>query len=105
VNKADRPGADTFLRELEAALHLDPRAASNPVPIVKTSALDGLGLQDLTDRIVALSSDPEWKRKRVSPARLKAEAQSLLRLEAEREIEKRVQSVSSNADFARLFQK
>ncbi|MES2854822.1 MAG: methylmalonyl Co-A mutase-associated GTPase MeaB, partial [Bdellovibrionota bacterium] len=77
VNKADRPGADAFLRELEAALHLDPRAHTTPVPIMKTSAVDGMGLDDLTAQIVSLAESDTWKRNRDNPVRLKAEAQSL----------------------------
>jgi LAO/AO transport system kinase len=105
VNKADRPGADGFLRELEAALHLDPRAASDPVPIIKTSAVDGTGLDELTQKIMTLSTSDAWKKRRSSPERLKAEAGSLLRLDAERAIEMRVSGVKSVKEFSRLFEK
>lgn len=103
VNKSDRPGADAFARELEAALHLDPRAEAKPVPIFKTSAMNAEGLDALSKWIVDVRASGEWKKKRNDPARLRAEAQSLLRLQSEREIEERVQEVKSTSEFAKLF--
>ena len=103
VNKGDRPGADGFARELEAALHLDPRASSTPVPILKTTATTGDGLDELVARIEAERARAEWKTRRGSLERMKAEAKSLLRLQAEREIEVRLSGVSNADEFARLF--
>jgi LAO/AO transport system kinase len=101
VNKADRPGADGFIRELEAALHLDPHGQT---PIVKTAAVNGLGLDELTERILALRADAKWRTERTSPDRLRSEAQSLLRSQVEREIEVRVSGVQSVQDFIDLFE-
>lgn len=103
VNKGDRPGADAFVRELEAALHLDPRAPANPIPIVKTSALNGDGLDELVTKIEAERASAGWRQRRGSLDRLKAEAKSLLRQAAEREIDRRVSRVGSPLEFARLF--
>ncbi|HVK60535.1 MAG TPA: methylmalonyl Co-A mutase-associated GTPase MeaB [Bdellovibrionales bacterium] len=101
VNKSDRPGADAFVRELEAALHLDPHAEVKP--IVKTAAVNGMGLDELASKILALRSSDDWKNARAGVDRLRSEAQSLLRMQAEREIEERVQSVKSTGDFTNLF--
>lgn len=103
VNKGDRPGADGFIRELEAALHLDPRAPSKAIPIVKTTATTGDGLDELISKIEAERADLSWRTRRSSLARMKAEAKSLLRTRAEREIEARLSGVKTAAEFAQLF--
>ncbi|MES2963540.1 MAG: methylmalonyl Co-A mutase-associated GTPase MeaB [Bdellovibrionota bacterium] len=103
VNKGDRPGADGFVRELEAALHLDPRASATPIPILKTTATSGDGLDELVAKIEAERSNSAWRTRRTSLDRMKAEAKSLLRSQAEREIETRLASVSNADEFARLF--
>jgi len=103
VNKGDRPGADAFVRELEAALHLDPRAPATPIPIVKTTATSGDGVDALVAKIEEERAGSEWKKKRASLERLKAEAKSLLRQKAEREIDARVSTVASANEFAQLF--
>jgi len=53
INKSDRPGADCFLADLEVALDLFPEKSDDEtglswkVPIVKTIATVGEGIQDL----------------------------------------------------------
>ncbi len=106
VNKGDRPGADTFLRELEASMHLDPRAPSVPVPIMKTTATSGEGVKDLTTKILGEASRSgagTWRDERVGLERLQAEAKALLRAASEREIERRTKTIQSAADFIREF--
>ena len=106
VNKGDRPGADIFLRELEASMHLDPRAFTEPISILKTSALNGNGLKELMDQFnsARLSSGPgSWRERRIQPERLRAEAGALLRHAADRKIELITREINSNDDFARLF--
>jgi LAO/AO transport system kinase len=54
VNKSDRPGSDSFVRELEGAMMLDPRgSAAVPRPILRTSATSGVGVTDLVNLILA----------------------------------------------------
>ncbi len=104
VNKGDRPGADIFVRELEAALHLDPRAHVDGLPILKISALTGEGVADLVTRIVnRLGEKGTWRSKRSDLSRVRAEAQSLLRTRAEKEILVRTSQIQSLEDFALLF--
>ena len=106
VNKGDRPGADIFLRELEAALHLDPRAPAKAIPVLKISALNGDGVEDLVSRITAMTAQTgagSWREKRMDLSRVRAEAGSLLRTKAEREIAERTAKIQSLKDFASLF--
>lgn len=106
VNKGDRPGADIFLRELEASMQLDPRAPTQPVPILKTSALTGEGLDELVRKISTEMNDtgPDgWRERRSGLERLRSEAKALLRQQAEREIESKTKSLDSAEAFASLF--
>jgi len=50
VNKADREGADRFIRELSAVVSLSPNEWKPP--IIKTVALSGEGIRDLADAIL-----------------------------------------------------
>ena len=56
VNKADRPGADALVRELEMAVHLDPRRRWE-APVYATCAVDGTGV---TEVIAGLSRHGAW---------------------------------------------
>ena len=104
VNKGDRPGADIFARELEAALHLDPRAPAKGIPIMKISALTGDGLDLLVERIIQLQSETTtWRLRRADLSRIRSEAQSLLRTQAERSIVEKTSHIQSLEDFAALF--
>lgn len=107
INKSDRPGADAFLREFEASMTLDPRAPAEPAPILKTTALNGDGVGELADRIIAgsLRTGPgSWREKRFEPERLRAEAHALLRQQAELEIAARTGTVVDVESFVKLFQ-
>lgn len=103
VNKGDRPGADQFLRELDAALKLDPRAPSEPVEIIKVTGLTGEGLDQIVSRAEAEMNKPDWKERRLRPERLQAEAQALLRHQVEKEIEARARVVQTPEDFLKIF--
>ncbi|MBM3132579.1 MAG: methylmalonyl Co-A mutase-associated GTPase MeaB [Chloroflexi bacterium] len=47
VNKADRPGADKMVSELETMLMLSPRTAQWQPPIVATQAVKDVGIEEL----------------------------------------------------------
>lgn len=104
VNKGDRPGADVFVRELEAALHLDLRAPSRGVPILKVSALTGDGLEGLVSHIIDEARAGAWRARRGDLERVRSEARSLLRTAAERAIAERTSQIESLDDFASLFE-
>ncbi len=105
VNKSDRPGADSFKRELEAAIHLDPSKTDQDqaLQVLATVATSGLGIQELVATVVEVRQKMLWRPARLELKRLRAEAKALLRDQAEREIEARVAGVQSVADFAALF--
>jgi LAO/AO transport system kinase len=52
VNKADHPGADVLVSQLQALLSLAPKGSRRP-PILKTTATRGEGLDALADAIEA----------------------------------------------------
>ena len=99
VNKSDRPGAESFRRELESALRLDPRAAAEPVEALPTTATTGEGIEAVVSRFMEVERGGAWRAERSSPTRLRAEARALLRREAERAIDARVASITSVATF------
>ncbi len=103
VNKADRPGAAGFQRELEASIRLDGSGKSAGLRVHPTAAATGAGVAELVELFEAARVAGGWPQRRLDPARLQAEARALLREEAEREIEKRASSVLTPADFAKLF--
>lgn len=104
VNKGDRPGADTFLHELDSSLKLDPRAHERTIEILKTSAKSGEGVDEVIAKMLAKRDDSEsWRAKRLEPKRLRAEAQALLRHQMELEIERRSEIIRVPEDIALLF--
>jgi LAO/AO transport system kinase len=52
VNKADHPGADILVSQLQALLSLQPAGTRRP-PILKTTATKGEGLEELIEAITA----------------------------------------------------
>lgn len=106
VNKSDRPGAEGFANELEASLLLDPRGPSKPIRVLQTSATTGSGLNELMSYLataMATSGAGSWRERRNSAFRLRAEAQALLRHQAERQIVEQTQKLNSTDDFLALF--
>ncbi|MBI2855133.1 MAG: methylmalonyl Co-A mutase-associated GTPase MeaB [Chloroflexi bacterium] len=53
VNKADRPGADGMVAELEAMLQMYPRQSWWKVPVISTQALNNVGVDLLYEKVVA----------------------------------------------------
>jgi LAO/AO transport system kinase len=51
VNKADRPGADQVVAELESMLSLNPRDSSWQAPVLTTQAVNNVGTEELYDAI------------------------------------------------------
>ena len=75
VNKADRDGAKEAARDLEAMLHLGPKL-DWPPPVVKTSTVEGTGIDDLWDAI-------ERHRKHLEAGPLEAKRRARLLREVE----------------------
>ena len=73
VNKADRPGADGAVRDLEAMLTMGPARPWTP-PVVATTATDGSGVDEVVEAILAhrdylSDSGARQRRRRVAAAR------------------------------------
>ena len=51
VNKADRPGADYLMAELEIMLHQSPKQSWWQVPVITTQAVNGIGIKELYEHI------------------------------------------------------
>ena len=72
VNKADHPGADVLVSQLQALLSLAPAGSRRP-PILKTTAIKGEGLVEVADAVAAhrewLESSGELAKHRASNAR------------------------------------
>lgn len=105
VNKSDRPGADIFAREIEAALELDPRSMGPDAPkVFKISALSGSGLKEFVGNIDATRSKrAEWIADRSDSKRLQAEARALMMVEAERAVLKQSSQIRTPEDLGKLF--
>ncbi len=101
VNKADRPGADGLAREIEASVH-DGESAK-PVTILKTTANENKGIQELGQRLIAGRARAEWKAERASEARLREEAKALLRREWERDVSVRLAAVKDLTSLRKQF--
>lgn len=113
VNKSDRPGAAAFLNELQSALQLGhPPSASGDgslreTKILPTAAINGSGLDEvvaLVESVRAQSSDGgDWRVRRASVGRLRAEAAALLRARAERTISAQTALIESPQHLLNLF--
>jgi len=68
VNKADRPGADQLVMELEAMLSLNPKNSSWQVPVLAIQAVNNVGIEELYQEIErhrsVLESSGELSRQR-----------------------------------------
>ncbi len=104
VNKADRPGAESFARELEASIHLDANLNARTSEVLLTSALQSLGISQLCDRFLDEKSKPQWRDSRQSLQRLKAEASALIRNRLEGQIAMLVEQIKSPSDFVTAIQ-
>jgi LAO/AO transport system kinase len=101
VNKADRPGADSLLREIQASQK--DGGAGKARHILKCVASEGRGVEELAAIILADRDAGTAKQNRVDPARLREEAKALLRREWERGMSATLAGVKSVRDFAALF--
>lgn len=99
VNKADRPEAERFQRELEAALEFD----AQPRTVLSVSALQGTGVGKLAETLEDVRLNGSWPSVRNSQARWRAEARALLVIDAERKARARAAQIETLVDFATLM--
>lgn len=103
VNKADRPGAAQFANELAAALMLEGRSEKSQQVILQTSATTGDGVVEVIEKLSEEMRSVDWRARRLSIDRLRAEAKALLRLEMERLVAARIGAVATPKELAGLF--
>lgn len=99
VNKADRPGADALMREIEASEKL----GNNPAPVLKTTATKFEGVNELAEEMLKMSVPKELNQRRNQKDRLRQEAMSLLRADYEAEALKKLSKVEDADSFKKLF--
>jgi len=92
VNKADRPGADRAVKDFAQMMTLGTPRLDWKIPIVKTSATEGTGIDDL---VAAIESHGKWAResgdaRRRSLDAMRKEVETLLRERILRELAERV---------------
>ncbi len=100
VNKSDRPGADSLKQELKQEMVFQDK---DEIEIFSTVATKGTGVEELCNYLLVNVRNDELKSRRFYPNRLQAEARSLLRLEFERNISKRVSKIETPKDLQKLF--
>ena len=64
VNKADRPGADLFTRNLRSMLSPAFHAGKKSVPVLQTVATEEKGIQELVDQIAQFETSTGWEKRR-----------------------------------------
>ena len=107
VNKADRPGADEAVKDLTQMLTLgSPRLAWRP-PVIKTSAIDGTGIEDL---IAAIQKHRTWaaesgEARRRNADAMRNEIQILLQDRVVRDLASRIDSQSLDNVVSRVVDK
>ena len=101
VNKADRPGADSLAREIEASVH----DGGKQISVIKTVASEGKGVAELCEQILKLKASAEWREKRSSPVRLREEAKALLRREWENRMALQLTQVNDVNGLRSQFEK
>jgi LAO/AO transport system kinase len=95
VNKADREGADRFIRELSAVVSLSPNEWKPP--IIKTVALSGEGIKDLADAIL---KHRDFLGKRLKEKRINRMVEQIENLLAKRFLNK----VRQKYDIRKMFE-
>ena len=107
VNKADRPGADEAVKDLTHMLTLGtPRTSWRP-PVIKTSAKDGSGIQDL---IAAVQKHRAWaaesgEARRRNVEAMRNEIQMLMQERVLRELRERLQKGGLDEMVSRVVDK
>jgi LAO/AO transport system kinase len=92
VNKADRPGADQTAKDLTQMLNLGTQRTSWRPPVIRTSAKDGSGIQDL---IAGVQQHRAWaaesgEARRRSVEAMRNEIQMLMQERVLRELRERL---------------
>ncbi len=102
VNKADHPGADVLVSQLQALLSLSPAGSRRP-PILKTTAIKGEGLDALVD---AIADHYEYLKSSGTLAKHRAEDARRQVLSIARQLLlQRIQQTTTEAELEALVEK
>lgn len=99
VNKADRPGAEALLKELEIW------ASQQNKPVLLTSALKNEGIDKVIDHLWSIKEKENISQKRSTKTRLRAEVASVLRTELEKEIDRFTSKIDNTRDLIEALKK
>jgi LAO/AO transport system kinase len=107
VNKADRPGADEAVKDFTQMLTLGSPRLDWRTPVVKTSAMDGSGIEDLTAAVEKhrawAAESGEARRRNVDSMR--SEIQTLLRDRVLRDLATRISPQNVDDVVLRVVEK
>ena len=101
VNKADRPGSDSFAKELKDSLELGGDAEK--VNVLLTTSTEGKGVSAVAEFVLRSENFAAARKHRGEARRLQAEARALLWLSESPKFDKRVAKVCKSTDLAKLF--
>lgn len=99
VNKADRPGADSMVREIQISLS----ESEEEVSVFPVVATESKNLSPWFDFIGQQMSSQDWIQNRSRPERLREEAKALLRSQMESRLEKKLKTLKRPSDLKKLF--
>lgn len=91
VNKADRPGSQSFANELKDSLEI----TSKPVRVQMAQANAGKGIQEILQDCLDPAIKVERLKARENPVRVQAEARAILLAEADRKLRKKISGLKS----------
>jgi LAO/AO transport system kinase len=101
VNKADRPGAEALVREIQIAVQ--EGESSHRPEVFAVVATEGTGMDPWVQFVKQAVASNVAKQNRLNPARLREEAKALLRSEVEQKIVAKTRNVKRPGDLARLW--
>lgn len=99
VNKADRPGAESFAKELKSTLEI----SDEKIQVMLTSANENKGVKQVVDEILNANTALKIKKLREQKVRLQAEARALLSMSWMNQISKKISSLSTADMLSKLF--
>lgn len=107
VNKADRPGAESLKREVEAqiALRTEGSGSKGTPQVDLVSAIKGSGVNEFTESILRRISSENLKQNRNNTSRLRAEGFALIRAKLEDEAKKNLMSIEEPKDLVTVLKK
>lgn len=101
VNKSDRPGSESFAKELKDSLEVTDRS----VEVFLTEAVSGKGVVDVLNLAFDKEGIKDRMTLRLSPERLQAEARALLMFEQSRQLSSKVKGIQTPKQLQKFIEK